>query len=404
MIIKRVISKSYIIATTTLLAASLSASPARTEPVPTTMPEAKRAFKLSGEWISGKLADYRAPKVTYSGEPITLRASMHTPAVAGLTKFNAKAMKILEKMSGGKIKVKFRPGGVVHNVREGFDANRNDITDMSPCFVFYNPTNFPLLQGLGLPGLFPNAGVMQKVAEQIYRKYFAAEFERQGVYALGFVGSPQFHLFTKAPIITLGEMKGKKVRSGGGINQRIFQALGASTVNMSSRDFQQGLQRGLIDAVFTSNSAGMIFKLTGVAKHHTEVAINHVQLDWCMNKKSFDKLPPDLKRVVNHWARAKFQAETQQAFLRLAVIARGRFTKAGMKFHKLGPAEKARWQKAYANVTSNYLADMDKRGLPARQMIAEIKQLVAKYKDMTFNQLMRDAIDNPAADFSTGVK
>ncbi|MFC1664684.1 TRAP transporter substrate-binding protein, partial [Pseudomonadota bacterium] len=304
------------------LALGLNAS---AEDLPKNMKEVKTAFKLSSDWVEGKLDNYGSAKVTYDGEPITLRMSMHTPGVSGLTKFNAKAVKILEKMSNGKLKVTFRPGGVVHNVREGFDANRTGITDMSPCFVFLNPTNFPLTQGLSLPGLFPNAAVLSTVAENLHSKYFAKEFERQGVYALGYIGSPRFLLFSKAPITKLEDLKGKKVRSGGGINQRIFQALGASTVNMSSRDFQQGLQRGLIDVVFTSDSAGMIFKLTDVATDHTDLSINHTQLDWCMNKRTFDKLPKDLKVVVNNWARAKSQAETQQAFLKVAVIGRSKF-------------------------------------------------------------------------------
>lgn len=376
---------------------------ANAEDLPKNMKEAKTAFKLSADWVDQKLDNYGSAKVTYDGPPITLRMSMHTPGVSGLTKFNAKAVKVLEKMSNGKIKVTFRPGGVVHNVREGFDANRTGITDMSPCFVFLNPTNFPLTQGLSLPGLFPNAAVLQAVAEKLHAKYFSKEFQRQGVYALGYIGSPRFLIFSKKQITRLEDLKGKKVRSGGGINQRIFQALGASTVNMSSRDFQQGLQRGLIDAVYTSDSAGMIFKLTDVATDHTDLSINHTQLDWCMNKRTFDKLPKDLKVVVNNWARAKSQAETQQAFLKVAVIGRSKFKKAGMKFHSLTATEQKRWQQAYAGVTEAYLKDTEAKGLPARQMVADIKALVEKLKDKKFNELMSEAINNPVQDFSPGI-
>lgn len=372
--------------------------------LPTNMGEAKKAFKLSGDWTNLKLDKYTSAKVTYSGAPIELRISMHTPGVSGLTKFMVKAIKVLEKMSDGKIKPVLRAGGVVHNVAEGFEANRSGITDMSPCFVFLNPTNFPLTQGLSLPGLFPNAAVLQAVAEELYPKYFAKEFERQGVMALGFVGSPRFLIFSNEKITTLADIKGKKVRSGGGINQRVYQALGASTVNMSSRDFQQGLQRGLIDAVYTSDTAGMIFKLTNVAKHHTDVTINHTQLDWCLNRRFFAKLPKDLKLVFNDWARAMHQAQTQQAFLRVVVIARGRFKKAGMQFHTLSADEMKKWQAAYAGVTAKYLADTAAKNLPAKQMLADIKAAVAKYKDLSFNDLMKRKIDNPSRDFWPGLK
>jgi TRAP-type C4-dicarboxylate transport system substrate-binding protein len=373
------------------------------EALPETIPEADKAFRMSADWADLKLDKYGATKVTYTGAPIEMRVSMHTPPVSSLTKFVLQSLKVLEKMSDGKIKPVARSGGVVHSVSEGFEANRNGITDVSPCFVFLNPTNFPLTQALSLPGLFPNAAVLQAVAEELYPKYFKPEFERQGVYALGIVGSPHFLIFSNEPITKLDDLKGKKVRSGGGINQRIFQALGASTVNMSSRDFQQGLQRGLIDVVYTSDTAGMIFKLTDVAKHHTDVELNSTPLEWCMNKRFYDKLPPDLKAVVNEWARAMFQAQTQQAFLRVTVIARNLFRKAGMQFHKLSPEEEARWEKAYAGVTDSYLKDMEAKGLPANQMLADIKAGVAKYKDLTFNDLMKRAIDAPSRNFWPGL-
>lgn len=368
------------------------------------MPQANEAFKHSADWLNLKLDKYTSTKVKYSGPPIDLRVSMHTPAVSGINKFVAKSLKVLEKMSNGKIKPKLRGGGVVHNVTEGFDANRNGLTDMSPCFVFLNPTNFPLTQALSLPGLFPNAAVLQVVAEELYPKYFAKEFERQGVHALGFIGSVRFLIFSNHKITTLADLKGKKVRSGGGISQRIFQALGASTVNMSSRDFQQGLQRGLIDVVYTSDTAGMTFKLTDVAKHHTDVTINHIQLDWCVNKRFLSKLPTDLKMIVNQWARAMFQAQTQQAFLRKVAVARSGFKKAGMQFHTITPEEAKRWKAAYSSVTTKYLEDMAAKKLPGKKLLADIKTAVAKYKDMSFNDLMKHAINKPSNNFWPGLK
>lgn len=385
------------------LAMLLAAPAARAGNLPDTVPEADAAFSMAAKWMKGELDDYNAPPVSYTGDPIKVRMSMHTPAVSGLSKFGEASLKILEKMSNGKITYDFRPGGVVHSVSEGFEANRNGITDMSPCFVFYNPTNFPMTQALSLPGLFPDAAVMQRVIEDIYPKYLKAEFERQGLYALGMVGSARFRILSNMPITTLEEIAGKKIRSGGGINQRIFQALGASTVNMSSQDMQQGLQRGLIDGIYTSDAAGSIFKLQDVAKHHTDVAINHTELDWCMNKRWFDALPQDLKVVVNDWGRAMFQAQTQMEFMRTAVVARGKFRAAGMEFHTLTPSEQARWEAAYAGVTEAYLSDMDAKGLPAREMVKEIKVLSAKYAPLSYNDLLADAINHPNQAFLPGL-
>ena len=41
---------------------------------------------LAQEWGTGGIEDYNAPKVTYTGAPIVLRASLHTPPVAWTSK------------------------------------------------------------------------------------------------------------------------------------------------------------------------------------------------------------------------------------------------------------------------------------------------------------------------------
>ena len=140
------------------------------------------------------------------------------------------------------------------------------------------------------------------------------------------------------------------------------------------------------------------------ATDHTDVNINHVELEWCMNRRTFDKLPHDLKVVVNNWARANFQAESQQVFLKLAVIARNKFKKEGMKFHSLTDAEAKRWAEAYENVTQDYLKKTEAKGLPARELVADIKALVEQYKGKTFNELMLETINDPDQSFSRGVK
>ncbi len=378
----------------TALLAALPAA-AHAQAVPDAIPEAEKTFKMALDWADGKLTDYKAPKVTYTGDPITIRVSTHTPLVASITKFNDKAHKVLEKMSNGKLKVEFRGGGVVHNVQEGFEANRNGITDMSPCFVFYNPTNFPLTQALGLPGLFPNGSVQQLVSSRLHRKYFAAEFEKQGVLNGGYYAGSSFNLMGKQPLTKLEDLKGKKIRSGGGINQRIFQALGASTVNMSSRDYQQGLQRGLLDALYVSDAASVIFKIDDVATDRTETNINHQQLEWCFNRRTFEKLPADLKAVLNAWNVAYFQAMTQVEFHLAGVKARDRFKKKGMKFHTIAPDEWKKWEAAYAGVTENYIKDTEAKGLPAKQLIADIKAEVEKLKAKSYGELLAETMANP---------
>ncbi|RYF36440.1 MAG: C4-dicarboxylate ABC transporter, partial [Comamonadaceae bacterium] len=49
-------------------------------------------------------------------------------------------------------------------------------------------------------------------------------------------------------------------------------------------------------------------------------------------------------------------------------------------FYKLSAAETDAWVKASASLHDEWVADMDKRGQPGKQMLQDAKDLLAKYR------------------------
>lgn len=355
----------------------------------------KGSRDLAKSWVAGEIENLGGPEITYDGDPITLRFTSHVPEASTQAKFFLSAFGLLEKMTNGKLKVEARWSGTVHNVREGFDANRNNITDMAACFTFLNINNFPLTASLSLPGMFPDGEVLSLVAEELTGKYFAAEFEKQGVYLSGITGSARFNIFSTKPVTTLEDLQGLKIRSGGGMSQQIFEAFGSVPVNMSSGEFFSGMQRGLIDAVFTSDAAAKTFRINEVATDHTDTPINIVPLEYCMNKATVDGLPADLREALYVWARQRSQADTQLILEEGAELAAEQFKKEGMKYHQIDPEEFKRWQTKFEPLVEKYIADGEAKGLPTRQLVEDIRAAVAKYSGMTHDELMQTTIDNP---------
>ncbi|MCF8475578.1 MAG: TRAP transporter substrate-binding protein DctP [Pseudolabrys sp.] len=354
-----------------------------------------KATKTAQEWADGKLKDYGSHPITYTGEPIALRLTSHLPEVAAQARFLKKAIVVLDKMSNGKLKMSVRFGGTVHKVTEGFEANRSGLTDMAACFTFLNSRAFPLTQALSLPGMFPNEAVQTLVAESLAQKYFRTEFERHQVYLNGITGNSNFNLFSNVPITTLEELKGLKVRSGTGISQQVFQALGAVPVNISSADFFSALQRGLLDSVFTSDAAARAFRINEASKHHTLTPINNLPLEWCMNKRTIDGLPADLKEVFYAWSRQLHQADSQLSFMLASAKARELFKKQGMQLHQIAPEEWKLWQAKFDPVIEQYIKDGEAKGLPTRALVADIRAAVKKYGAMSLDQLMIESIKAP---------
>lgn len=359
--------------------------------------DVEKSVQFAQNWLDKKLDNYHVPKISYTGEPITIRLSSHLPEASARGKFLKQAFDVLEHMSGGKLVVKPRWSGAVHSVREGFEANRSGITDFSACFVFLNSSNFPLASGLELPGIFPNPEILSLVAEELAAKYFEPEFEKQGVYLQSITSATQSNLFSIKPLLSVADLEGKKVRSGTGISREIFEAVGAVPVNMSSKDIFSALQRGLLDAIYTSDASARTFKLDEVAKHHLSTPINYLTFEWCMNPRFYDALPADLRAVFDVWSRQKSQVETQISFTLGSAESREQFTKEGMQYNDLDEAEFAKWQAKFGPIVEKYIAEGEAKGLPTRQMVADMRALVDKYRSMSREDLLKHIMASPAS-------
>lgn len=365
-----------------------------------TYEQAKKSTAVAQDWLDGNITPADAPKVTYTGDTITMRASIQTPPPAVHTKVWLKEFALLEKMTGGKIKVELRHSGVVHKIDEGFEAIRSGLTDYTYCWGFLDASGLNLSLALQLPGLFPNGETMSIVAERLHQKYFRAEYDRHGVYLAHLDGSPHVSFFSRVPIRTIEDLSGRKVRSGGGIYADSIAALGATPLQMSSADFYTALQRGLLDVVTTADSAAKIFKVFEVAKHMTAPNVIRLPVETCVRPGFYDDLPADLKQIVNNWARGASQVTPQVIYRLDGAAARDFMIEKGMEIYEMPAAEEARWQERVAPIVEDFVAEQKAAGRPARQLINDIRAEVAKYGKMSPNDIMREVIEQPIQNFS----
>lgn len=352
------------------------------------------ATSVAMKWAMGEI-EYNAPKVTYDGPPITVRTSLHTPAPAWTSKTWKWQFDALERMTNGKIVADHRWGMTVHHISKGFEANRDNLTDASPCWTFYKSNSFPMLQSMFLPGISPNTAVHSIMGEKLYDQYFREEYERQGVYMGRIRATSPYVFFAKQPIREIADLKGLKVRSGGGIHADVQAALGAVPTSMSSAEFYTAFQRGIIDVVSLNDAAGQVFKIDELTTHRTFVNLSRVILEMCLNKRWVDSLPADLRAVVDHWGRAASQVDAQLSFMVGGAQARKGFVEKGIELITIPAEQEKKWQEAVAPVIEAYIKENEEKGLPARQLVADMRKLVDQYAKMTPNEIMMETINNP---------
>lgn len=346
------------------------------------------------DYLEGKL---KAPeyKITYDGPPITIRFSSFVTNTVPLWKVYRAAFKQLEAESKGKLLIKDYPGGVLHAMADGFKAVRSGITDLSQCYISYQPTSFQLMHGTGMAGLFPDAVVSAAVATQIYPEYFKKEYEAVGVYLARSSMTPPYNIVTKKPIRRLEDFNGMKVRSVGGIQADQMRAVGATPIFLSTPEAYTGFQRGTVDGVVGHDAAFVSFRTAEPAKAWTDLRFATVQLDYCLRKEVYDSLPPDLKKVFYDWLQRWNIADAQLWYETYAGQARDKMKAMGIEMVNLDPAERKRIMDAMKKPNDQWIADMESKGLPAKKLIADIDQKVSTESKKSWNELFMDTIKNP---------
>lgn len=387
--------RNKFLATTSLVfAATLAFSvTANAKPVGTTMEEAKAATSAVQDWVGGNVPD---PDVTYSGDVIEMVATHHLPPVAGLSKIIAAGYRNLEKMSDGKIKVNDQWGATVHSVREGRRATRTGLSHFAPCFSLYTAKDYTTVGGLGLPFLFNNAHEAVAAAEELYPKYFKDEFEQYGVIIGRMAHTSPYHLFTKDKAVRkLEDIKGMKIRAGGGTHAAIIGALGATQTSIPGAEAYTAMQRGIVDAIHFGDAIAPVFKVHEIAKHRTTNGFNVLTIEYCASQDFFNDLPKDLQLVYNQWARQMAQVDAQGFYSVGDVSGLIRTREAGVEIIDMPDSELDRWKVAVAPLTEKWIAQEEAAGRPGKVFIDDVKALSAKYADMTPNEIFQLTVDSP---------
>lgn len=272
-------------------------------------------------------------------------------------------MKMLEKRSGGRLKIRnFNPGTLCPQ-REMPGCMEAGTVDIGGAFNGLNPGKFPLNELMELPFLVPSAEVGSLVVWDLYQRFPAWRDEFKLVKMLWQWSSATFQLHTTKKLVkTRGDLKGMKVL---GFSPRILdvvKTLGASPVQIKPMEAYLALERGMADGILLPLAPVKSFKITDAAKYHTIVDAM-VGAFWVgVNWDLWRRLPKDLQELLVETTKGKM-AKISGTTLDAGARGDAEWMKSqGHKFHVLTPAEKKRWVDAIRPIHKAWLKKMEAKG------------------------------------------
>lgn len=257
----------------------------------------------------------------------------------------------VERESAGRIKGEVYPAsqlGSIPRQIEGVQFGAIQVAIIPPEFFVGVDERFEVMAA---PGLVNSLQHGQRIAaDPAVLKLMLGLGANKGLHGAGmFIAQPD-SLASKAPIRTLADFKGKKIRIfASDFQSEALKRLGATPVAMTLGDVLPALQQGAIDGAIAGITVFAAFHYQDAAKYVTEVNQPSIFLMLEVSKTWYDSLPPDLQKAVDKAGAAETVA-INPAALDFFNKARQVWIANGGELISFSPADQAKLMETISNV------------------------------------------------------
>jgi len=221
--------------------------------------------------------------------------------------------KRIGEMSGGRLKIDVTSAGTIVPAFEVLDAVHRGTLNAGHSWSAYWVGKQPALNlfssvaggPFGMDNVDYAGWLLYGGGLELYREIFTDVLKMKiHIIPTDIIASEPLGWF-KRPIRSLDDLKGKKFRAAG-ITAEIYKELGMSVITLPGGEIVSAIDKGIIDgAEWMDPTMDKELGLMDVAKYyHAPGMHRHTgTLEFIVNKDSWDKLPADLKAIVDIAAR-----------------------------------------------------------------------------------------------------
>lgn len=289
----------------------------------------------------------------------------------------------VEAESGGRIEIQHFPsmqlGGAPPSL---YDQAREGVVDIVWTVLGYTPGRFPKTEAFELPFMVSTAEATSRAFHEFVLSNAMDEFQDVRPIALHTHGPGLIHVRGDG-VRSLDDMAGLKLRGPTRVITGMLDELGATAVGMPVPAVPESLSKGVIDGAVIPWEITLPLRVSELVDTHTgfsgDRGLYTATFIFAMNNDSYDRLPDDLKQVIDNNSgpdvAALFGAAMDsgdRAGLRVA-------QESGNAIITLDADETARWRAASQPVIDNWIAEMEGEGLDARGLVAEARALIERY-------------------------
>jgi TRAP-type transport system periplasmic protein len=317
---------------------------------------------------------------TSFAQQTTLRFHTFVPPVSASYKNYAAWFKSIEAKASGKLKIEMygsnQLGGKPENL---YQQAKDGVVDIIYVLPGYTPGVFPRTEVFELPFVASSAIATSQAVQEFSTKHLVEEFKDVKPLVFHAPTPPLIHIKGK-PIRTLEDMQGRKIRAASAPISDMVAALGGNPVGIAGANITEAMLRGVVEGMIFPWSIAQANKVVDTADSHTNTNASTSILMTVMNKRKYDGLPADIRKVIDDSSGLPTAKMFGEQWTEDDAPAIAHAKKLGHEIYTLSAAERARWKAKAEPLVEAWAAEMTKKGHPGKQLVEDARALVAKYE------------------------
>ena len=248
-----------------------------------------------------------------AGAATTLKIATIAPDGTSWMQALRKAAGEIDKRTGGEVKFRFFPGGVMGNDKsvlrkirigqlQGGVLVSGGLTEIYPDVSLYN-----------IPFIFRNYQEVDYVRQRL-DPVLIKGLEEHGYVSFGFSEGGFAYLMSKTSVRSLDDLKGRKVwvPEDDRISRIAIEAVGVTPIPLPLTDVLPGLQTGLIDTIAGSPIGVIALQWQPQVKFLVDEPLVYLYATMAIDRKAFERIKPEHQAVVREVMTGVFRTLDKQ--------------------------------------------------------------------------------------------